>query len=202
MTGPTVEFWQERFETRHTPWDRGEVSPQLRAWLGAGVLRSSRICIPGSGSGWEVAELARRGFDVTAIDYAPPAVERTRALLAREGLTARVEQANVLDWRADAPFDAIYEQTCLCALYPDYWVPYAAQLHSWLTPGGTLWALFMQVQRPGAAEGHIEGPPYHCDINAMRALFPLERWAWPKPPYPIVPHPMGMTELAVRVVRR
>jgi hypothetical protein len=202
MAGPTREFWQNRFETRQTPWDRGEVSPQLRAWLEAGVLRPSRICVPGSGSGWEVAALARRGFDVTALDYAPAAIERARALLAQEGLTARLEQADVLQWRPDAPFEAIYEQTCLCALHPDYWAPYAAQLHSWLVPGGTLWALFMQVQRPGAAEGQIEGPPYHCDINAMRALFPAERWAWPKPPYPIVPHPMGMTELAVPLVRR
>jgi methyl halide transferase len=202
MPGPTVEFWQNRFETRQTPWDRGGVSPQLRAWLDSGALRATRICVPGCGSGWEVAELVRRGFEVAALDYAPAAVERTRALLCAEALTARVEQANVLEWLPDTPFNAVYEQTCLCALHPDHWVEYAVRLHSWLTPGGTLWALFMQVPRPGAAVGQIEGPPYHCDINAMRALFPAERWTWPTPPYPRVPHPIGLTELAVPLVRR
>ena len=34
----------------------------------------------------------------------------------------------------------------------------------------------MQVLRAGAPEGRVDGPPYHCDINAMRALFPAARW--------------------------
>jgi len=57
----------------------------------------------------------------------------------------------------------------------------------------------MQVRRE-PAEQQVLGPPYHCDINAMRALFPSSRWRWPKPPYPVVPHTIG-TELAVRLVR-
>jgi methyl halide transferase len=202
MTGPTLEFWQSRFETGQTSWDRGAVNPQLRAWLDTGALPPSRIGVPGCGSGWEVAEFARRGFEVTAIDYAPAAVERTRTLLERYRLAAHVERADVLTWRPGRPFDAIYEQTCLCALHPDHWATYARQLHSWVLPGGTLWALFMQAARSGAADGRIEGPPYHCDIHAMRALFPADAWEWPKPPYVKVPHPMGVTELAVPLVRR
>src|SRR6266496_822327 len=202
MTGPTLEFWQARFEAGLTSWDRGDVSPQLRAWLETGALRPSRICVPGCGSGWEVAELARRGFEVTGVDYAPAAVERTRTLLDRQHLAADVERADVLAWHPDHPFDAIYEQTCLCALHPDHWVAYARQLHSWLRPAGTLWAMFMQAPRAVAAEGRIEGPPYHCDVHAMRALFPADRWEWPTPPYSKVPHPMGATELAVPLVRR
>jgi hypothetical protein len=109
--------------------------------------------------------------------------------------------ADVLQWMPDAPVDAVYEQTCLCALHPDDWLRYADRLHAWLRPGGRLFALWMQFQRAGAAEGRVEGPPYHCDINAMRALFPAERWQWPAPPYAAVPHPIGATELAV-VLRR
>jgi len=79
---------------------------------------------------------------------------------------------------------AVRRETCLCALYPDHWSAYAGQLHRWLAPGGRLFALFVQILRPGAAEGLIQGPPYHCDIHGMRALFPADRWDWPKPPYP------------------
>jgi SAM-dependent methyltransferase len=149
-----------------------------------------------------VAELARHGFDVTALDYAPAAVERTRTLLQRDGLVARVELADVLSWAPEAPFDAVYEQTCLCALHPDSWSDYAAQLHRWLRPGGVLLCLFMQARRSRAAEGWIDGPPYHCDVTAMRALFPATRWSWPKPPYPVLPDAMGGTELAVTLERR
>jgi hypothetical protein len=60
----------------------------------------------------------------------------------------------------------------------------------------------MQAVRPGAASGLIEGPPYHCDVNGMRALFDASRWTWPKPPYERVPHPMGHAELGVALIRR
>ena len=203
MAGPTADFWQEKFDKNEIAWDRGAASPQLLAWLDSGALQPCRIAVPGCGNGWEVAELARRGFDVIGLDYTPAAVERTRALLASQHLTARVEQADVLAWQADAPLDAIYEQTCLCAIHPDLWTGYAAQLHRWLKPGGTLFALFMQMVRPGAVQqGLVEGPPYHCDINAMRALFPATQWDWPKPPYAQVSHPALSHELVVPLVKR
>ena len=63
--------------------------------------------------------------------------------------------------------------------------------------------LAMQCQRPGAAEGRIEGPPYHMDIHMLRALLPSTLWAWPAPPYARVPHPMiGWMELAIVLTRR
>jgi methyl halide transferase len=202
MAGPTREFWGKRFQSGETPWDRGEANPQLGAWLAAGVLQPCRILVPGCGSGHEVAALAAAGFAVTALDYAPEAIGRTRSLLAAANLEAELVEADALSWLPDRAFEAIYEQTCLCALYPDQWRDYADQLHRWLAPGGTLCALFVQLLRPAAAEGAIEGPPYHCDINAMRALFPDSRWSWPRPPYPRTAHPRGMAELAVVLAHR
>ena len=202
MAGPTKQFWNERFAAGDTPWDRGESSPQLGAWLSSGVLRPCRILVPGCGSGHEVAELAMARFEVTGLDYADNAIARTHRRLKDTGADATLVQADVLAWQPDRPFDAVYEQTCLCALYPDQWRDYADQLHRWLAPGGRLYALFLQWLRPGAAEGAIQGPPYHCDINAMRALFAEPRWAWPKPPYPRTTHPRGLAELAVVLERR
>lgn len=203
MTGPTPQFWQERFDTQQTGWDRGAPGPQLMQWLESGDLQPCRIAVPGCGRGWEVVELARRGFEVTALDYTSAAVEETRARLALQGLKAQVLQADVLQHEAEGVYDAVYEQTCLCAIHPEHWVDYAAQLRRWLRPQGQLWALFMQRPRPEAVtEGRIEGPPYHCDINGMRALFPEKSWVWPKPPYPQVPHPSLSHELAVVLTRR
>lgn len=201
MPGPTKEFWEQRFAAGTTPWDRGDANPQLGAWLAAGSLKPCRILIPGCGSGYEAAVLAQAGFDVTALDYASIAIERTRNMLDARGLKATLVEADALAWRSDSPFDAIYEQTCLCALYPDRWRAYADQLQRWLRPGGQLFALFVQYLRPEAAEGLIQGPPYHCDITAMRALFPDPLWSWPKPPYPLTSHPAGLAELAVVLTR-
>ncbi|MBL8520250.1 MAG: methyltransferase domain-containing protein [Betaproteobacteria bacterium] len=201
MSGPTLDFWREKFQAGDTPWDRGEVNPQLMRWVEAGTLAPCRVLVPGCGSGHEVAYLAARGFDVTAIDYAPEAVRLAQARLAQQGLPARIETADALQWQPAAAFDAVYEQTCLCALHPDQWQRYATQLHGWIRPEGRLFALFMQAPRPGGADGFVEGPPYHCDMNAMRALFREPAWTWPKPPYPRSDHPRGIYELGVVLPR-
>ncbi len=107
MAGPTQVFWQERFENNETGWDRGGSSPQLLAWLDSGELQPCRIAVPGCGSGWEVAELARRGFEVVGIDYTAAAVERTRALVDAQGVPAVVVQADVLSYLPAQKFDAI-----------------------------------------------------------------------------------------------
>jgi methyl halide transferase len=202
MSGPTSDFWQERFLAQHTPWDRHAPNPQLAVWLDSKTLEPCRIFVPGCGSGHEVAVLAQRGFDVTALDFAPAAIALTEERLQRINARATLIESDVLTWNAPAPFDAIYEQTCLCALHPDHWQRYAKRLDEWIVPGGRLFALLMQVQRPGATEGLIQGPPYHCDINAVRALFPESKWQWPSPPYPRVPHSSTWAELAMVLARK
>ena len=203
MSGPDLAFWQQRFDSGRLPWDRGHSSPQLAAWLADGTLTPCRIAVPGCGSGHEVLSLARAGFEVTAIDYAPGAVASTTQRLSEAGQQAQVLQADVLDWQPAAAFDAVYEQTCLCALHPDHWIAYASRLQAWLRPGGRLALLAMQALRESAAGGAIEGPPYHVDVNALRALLPQQRWEWPRPPYARVPHPTeAWAELALLLIRR
>jgi SAM-dependent methyltransferase len=216
MAGPDREFWQARFQQGHTPWDRGACNPQLLSWFDQGLLQGlgvgARVAVPGCGSGHEVLEWARRGYEVYAIDYAPAALESAKGRLAhwQAQHPAQAEQAgrihwicaDVRLWRPPEPLDAIYEQTCLCALHPDHWVSYAAALHQSLGPGGLLLALLMQSPKASAESGHIEGPPYHVDVHAARALLPEPLWRWPAPPYARVPHPMGMSELAVVLQKR
>ena len=200
MAGPTLDFWQARFEMGQTPWDRGGAHPQLLAWLEQGLIAAGQaIAIPGCGRGHELLALGQAGIATIGLDYAPAAVALARERLG--SLPGSVEQADVLTWQPAAPLDIVYEQTCLCALHPDHWRRYADQLHGWIKPGGLLLALFMQARRDNAATGVVEGPPYHGDINAMRGLFPADRWAWPAPPYAAVPHGQGWAELAVVLKR-
>src|SRR4051794_17101593 len=98
MSGPDIDFWQQKFAQGATPWDRGETSPRLLRWLTERALEPCRIAVPGCGSGYEVAALAQAGFDVTALDYAPAAVARTQQRLAAINAHAEVIEADVLDW--------------------------------------------------------------------------------------------------------
>ena len=202
MPGPDRDFWQHRFEQQQTPWDRAAPGPQIAAWLADGTLRAGmRVAVPGCGSGHDVLALAQAGCEVTAIDYAGAAIELTQHRLAAHNASAQLEQADVLTWQPALPLDAVYEQTCWCALHPDHWAAYARQLQSWLRPGSALLLMAMQCRRDSASVGRIDGPPYHMDINAVRALLPAMQWLWPAPPYPAVPHPAGWTELAVALRR-
>ena len=107
--------------------------------------------------------------------------------MERLHVKAQAVQADLLQWHPPAPFDAIYDQACLCALPPAIWPDYAARLHRWLRPDGKLYILFMQSTRAG-------GPPFHCDLDAMRALFPASAWTWPDTLPPAVDHSPGLAE--------
>ena len=91
---------------------------------------------------------------VTAADIAPSAIPSLNEVLQGKRLTAEVIETDILEWKPQQPFVAIYEQTCLCALAPEYWPEYVNRLSQWLQPGGRLFAAFMQTHGEG-------GPPYH-----------------------------------------
>jgi methyl halide transferase len=190
-----VEDWEDRYRQGRTGWDRGSVSPALLHWLDAGLIPQGRVLVPGCGHGHEVEALVRAGCQITAVDIAPTPVLRLMARLADAGLNACVVQADLLRWTPAEPFDAIYEQTCLCALDPADWLEYARRLAGWLSPGGRLFALFMQTGKEG-------GPPYHCAMPAMRELFADDDWQWPASHPFEIPHPTGLTEVACVLTRR
>jgi SAM-dependent methyltransferase len=194
MSEEKSRYWNEKYLAGATGWDRGAPSPALREWLEGGELAPGRVLIPGCGRGHEAVELARRGFAVTALDIAAAPLARLKAELDAAGVSAELIQADVLHWRPAVPYDAVYEQTCLCALPPQEWPVYAEQLRRWLRPGGRLFALFMQTGRAG-------GPPFHCALGDMRALFPAERWAWGADTHAEVPHPNGLFEYAAVLTR-
>lgn len=187
--------WERRYSEGRTGWDRGAVSPALAHWLAAGLLPRGRVLVPGCGHGHEVAELVRAGCQVTAVDIAAQPVMRLMGQLADLGLHAHVVQADLLQWQPAEPFEAVYEQTCLCAIDPAHWSTYALRLAEWLLPGGDLLALFMQTGRQG-------GPPFDCPLPQMRSLFAAGRWQWSDRPPLEVPHPTGLVEHGYVLTRR
>lgn len=163
--------WEERYQTGMTGWGRGISSPNLQRWLDSGYLKPCKILIPGCGNGYEVLLLSELGFDVTAIDIAATPVKNLKQRLTEQGLSATVLQQDFFNYQPNLPFDAIYEQTSLCALPPETWKEYAKCLQTWLKPEGKLFAQFMQTGSQG-------GPPWHCPLDIMQDLFTDTDWAW------------------------
>jgi len=163
--------WESLYQQGQTGWDRGKVSPNLNYWLAQGLLKPCRILIPGCGNGYEVLALAQYGFEVVAIDIAATPIENLRQKLKDKEHKVELVHADFFTWQCQTPFDAIYEQTSLCALQPKQWINYEQCLRHWLKPQGKLFAQFMQT-------GQEDGPPFHCDISAMKDIFNAEQWLW------------------------
>jgi len=180
-------IWESRYQAGTIGWDRGATSTNLNYWLDNDLLKPCRILVPGCGNGYEVMTLAKLGFDVVAIDIAPTAIENLQAMLNKEGLNAELILGDFFTWHPEEKFDAIFEQTSLCALSPQLWQQYETQLYKWLKPEGKIFAQFMQTGKRG-------GPPYHCELNDMDEVFPSERWLW-SDEYTVLEKEAGMTEL-------
>ncbi len=188
--------WDQCYREGRIPWDRSGVSAGFTLFLSVGAFpKAGRVLVPGCGNGYEVEALAYEGYEVTAVDMALTPLVSLRKRLREQGLSAEVIQADFFQWRPLHPFDAIFEQTSLCALPPDQWPGYVDRLYEWLRPGGRLLILFMQTHRE-------EGPPWHCDISVMHRLFPEERWewrhTWPKQPT----HAPPLVEIPWMLIRR
>ncbi len=154
-----AEFWDRLYAGGQDGWDLGEPAPALVDWLDAGGQfepAPARVAVPGAGRGHDARLLARRGYRVTAFDFAEAAVAEARRLAAAEAVELAVEPRDVFTLPHDhaGAFDGVWEYTCFCAIDPVRRDEYASVLHAILRPGGLLLACFFPL-RDGT-----DGPPF------------------------------------------
>jgi len=63
----------------------------------------------GCGSGVDSVFLASRGWDVTAVDFVPQAIEMTKARAAEARVTFALEQTDILTWDTGQKFDLVLD---------------------------------------------------------------------------------------------
>ncbi len=190
-----MNFWEEKYQQNETGWERGHINPAFHHWDQFEHMTPGRVLIPGCGRSPEVAEFAKLGWQVTAVDMAASAIAYQHNACAEQTNKVTLIETDLLNWQPSELFDLVYEQTCLCALAPELWAEYEACLASWVKPGGTVAALFMQT-------GNAGGPPYHCDLDAMAALFHNDHWDWPQHEPVVSEHPRGIHELGFCLTRK
>jgi SAM-dependent methyltransferase len=163
--------WNSRFESGQIPWDFGGVPAALQEYLrrkpkGSNPSARSSVLIPGCGSGYEIKAFAEAGFDVTAIDVAPAAVERARKH-AGPALAKQIIQGDFFfhDFPA-ASFDIIYERSFICSLLPERRKAYRDRVASLLKYRGFLLGYFY-YQKPVLEAG----PPFGFAWGTADELF-------------------------------
>ena len=116
--------------------------PLFDAWYETlGEVRGVTALVVASGLGDDAAALATKGFDVTAFDGSPTAVEWARGRHGDAAVDWHVADlfATPPDWRG--AFDLVVEVFTVQSIAPDLEVAAAEAIRSFVAPGGTLVAI-------------------------------------------------------------
>jgi len=131
------EYWESRYQSGDMPWEKGAPSPGLVDFLAAHPdLPRGTVCVPGCGTGHDVREFARSGFDTFGFDIAPGAIQLAAEKTKTAGLTAQFLLADFLRDEPPQLFDWIFEHTLFCAIQPPKRDDYVRAVLRWLKPDG------------------------------------------------------------------
>ena len=127
------------------PWEQSYADPSTRTFGGpsaevidvaARMPRDATVLDIGCGEGRNALFLAKRGFDVTAVDMSGSAIRKLRALAKNEGIDIRTEVADMCTYPLDSMFDLIMSHGCLHLVERAQWQDLVARFKSHTAPGG------------------------------------------------------------------
>jgi SAM-dependent methyltransferase len=160
-----MNYWEERYQTGDMPWEKGEPAPGLVDFLAAHPeAPRGAVGVPGCGTGHDVREFARAGFEAWGFDIALSAISRAADATAAAGLAAEFRLLNFLRDEPPRKFDWLFEHTLFCAIQPSERDDYARAVLRWLKPGGTFLAVNYFDCGP-------DGPPWPTTRDEQTRLF-------------------------------
>jgi SAM-dependent methyltransferase len=129
------------------PWDTGVSPPELMAHIESHP--PGRALDLGCGTGTNALTLAKRGWQVTGVDFAQPAIQSARAKATRAGLPVEFLAADVTRLEnIQGSFDLVLDIGCFHTLDQPGKQRYTANLQRFLAPGGT-YLLYAFFKEPG-----------------------------------------------------
>lgn len=158
--------WNQRYETLNAPWNSGLPSQELQRVIAEQNWQPGRLLELGCGSGTNAVFLAKQGFEVTAVDFAPLALQHGATLAQQHGVEVRWICADVCGLILDAPpFDYVFDRGCYHCVRRDNLGGYLQTLSAATRTGSHLLAL-----TGNANEERKPGPPVLHEHELRREL--------------------------------
>lgn len=158
-------YWEQRYQSKDMPWEKGEPSPGLVDFLATHPeLKRGTVCVPGCGTGHDAREFAKAGFDTYGYDLAPSAIAIATEKTKAEGLVAKFVLGDFLRDQPPQPFDWLFEHTLFCAINPSERDEYVRALLRWLKPGGVYLAVNYFIPDK-------DGPPFGVEREEISQRF-------------------------------
>jgi SAM-dependent methyltransferase len=109
-----IDRWDRKYRKgRWAPWNSDlPAAPVLQEAIKKKAIKPCRTIVLGCGSGSNAIYLAKKGFDVTAIDIAPSALGIAMADAKKAGVKVRWVLADVLRLPEAKPYDLIFDRGC------------------------------------------------------------------------------------------
>ncbi len=153
-------FWEEKYEKDQAGWDTGNVNPIFLQLINKNhFLQPGRILIVGAGKGYDAIEAAKKGFEVTAIDFSSKAILYAEELAKRSNLKIDFLVEDIFKISDDFynSFDIVYDYVFYCAIDPEKRKEYANVVFNLLKPSGKFVCILFPV------DNRIGGPPFSVD---------------------------------------
>ncbi len=138
------------------PWDSGISPPELLDFLD--TQQPGRAIDLGCGTGTNVITLAKRGWEVTGVDFAPHAIRIAKRKAGRAGVQVDLRVGDVTQLSAvHGPFDFALDLGCFHGL-GDRKAGYLSGLDRLLAPGGywLMYGFFASGSGTGLVESDLE----------------------------------------------
>jgi methyl halide transferase len=147
-------FWSERYKSRQTGWDIGNVSTPIKEYFDQVKNKELKILIPGCGNAYEAEYLIHSGFkNIHVLDISKVLVDELKNKFQPWlGKQISIHYGNFFNH--NEKYDLIIEQTFFCAIDPSLRNDYARKAFDLLLPGGKLIGLLFNTEFEKA------GPPF------------------------------------------
>jgi SAM-dependent methyltransferase len=159
--------WQEAWRVGRTPWDAGQSPPALRNLLAREVVPAGRILVPGCGTGYDLATLARADREVIGIDVSDKARDAFEKAHGDLPGTVRYEVTDFFTYETEDSFDFVWDYTFFCALDPDQRGTWASVMKRLVKTEGLLATLLFPFEDPITDR---EGPPWPINTDLVRGF--------------------------------